>query len=187
MAAGLLADRVVFVTGGSRGIGAAACELMARYGAAVGVNYRTSADRAEEVVARIERDGGRALAVRGDVADREQMARAMDAVRAAFGPINTLVLNASGHSGQFSPRPLVGQSVQGVETLVGEQIRAVLVPCQIALRDMAESGLGCVTVVGSGMSETPVPGFGSLGVAKAAADALVRSLAVELADMTKII
>lgn len=177
---GLLTGRVVFVTGGSRGIGAAAAELMAGHGAAIGVNYRASAEHANAVVDRIAQAGGRAVAVQGDVADRTQLEAAMKTVRDAFGPIDTLVLNASGHSGRFIPTPLADQDVTSVAHLVGEQLHAVLVPIQLALPDMAAHGSGCVVVVGSGMSQAPYPGFGGPSVAKAAADATIRALAVEL-------
>lgn len=176
----LLAGRVVFVTGGSRGIGAATAELMARHGAAVGINYHSSAERAAEVADRITREGGRAITAQGDVADRDQIDRALKTVRDAFGPVDTLVLNASGHSGGFIPGPLTDQPAADLGPFVTEQLAAVLGPCQAALDDLVRSESGTVILVSSGMARTPVPGFGALSAAKAAADAVARTLAVEL-------
>ena len=85
--------RILLITGGSRGIGAATARLAARKGYAVAINYREARDQAEALVAEIERDGGRAMAVQADVASQEQveaMFRAVD----AFGPLAALVNSA---------------------------------------------------------------------------------------------
>ena len=68
-----LEGRIALVTGGSRGIGRAVCEALAAEGAAVGVNYRSGRQQAEEVVSAIESAGGRAVAIQGDVADYDQV------------------------------------------------------------------------------------------------------------------
>ena len=70
-----LAGKVALVTGASRGIGAATAKLLARHGAAVGVNYVTSEACAQAVVAEIEAVGGHATAVRGSVGDPDEVAR----------------------------------------------------------------------------------------------------------------
>ncbi|WP_216329779.1 SDR family oxidoreductase [Deinococcus aestuarii] len=86
--------RVVLITGGSRGIGAATARLAAFQGYAVGVNYRQDAEAAGEVVRDIERAGGRALAVQGDVGREEDVERLFEEVEAGLGRVTALVNNA---------------------------------------------------------------------------------------------
>lgn len=179
----LLDERVALVTGGSRGIGAATSVLLGTHGAAVGVNYRSSAQHAEQVVDKIRQTGSAAVAVQGDVGKEDDVATMVDVVREQLGPIDTLVLNSAGHSGGFTPRPLVEYEMGVVWTMLWEQIHAVFAPCKAALHDMIERQSGCVILVGSGMSSSPQPSMGLLSIAKAAADALARVLALELGPL----
>lgn len=91
----LMNDRVVLITGASRGIGAATAKLLGQHGAAVGVNYYGSEEAAQQVVEAIVSDGGRALAVKADVRDPQQVDAMVQQVSEAFGPIDTLVINAN--------------------------------------------------------------------------------------------
>jgi len=84
----------LLVTGGGRGIGASIALLAAARGYAVGVNYRSNAARAEQVVARIREAGGRAVALPGDTASEDDMARVFDGLQTAFGRLTGLVNNA---------------------------------------------------------------------------------------------
>jgi NAD(P)-dependent dehydrogenase (short-subunit alcohol dehydrogenase family) len=87
-------DRVLLVTGGSRGIGAAVARLAAARGYAVCVNYRSRQDAADAVVAAIATAGGRAAAVQGDVAVEADVVRLFEACDRALGPLSALVNNA---------------------------------------------------------------------------------------------
>lgn len=84
----------ILVTGGSRGIGAAICRLLAAQGYPVAVNYARRADAAEAAVAQIQAAGGRAIAVSGDVAQSDDVTAMFAAAEAALGPIGGLVNNA---------------------------------------------------------------------------------------------
>ena len=84
----------VIITGGSRGIGAACAVRAARAGYAVVASYRDDAHAAAAVVSAIEREGGRALALRADVAEASDVAQLFDAADRAFGPLTALVNNA---------------------------------------------------------------------------------------------
>ena len=87
-------DKVLLVTGGSRGIGAACCLLAARQGWAVAVNYTANSLAADEVVRQIRAAGGRAMAVQADVADETQVLRMFEQVDAKLGRLTGLVNNA---------------------------------------------------------------------------------------------
>ena len=89
-----MTEKVLLVTGGSRGIGAATCRLAAKAGWAVAVNYAANSLAADEVVRAIRADGGRAMAVQADVADEAQVLRMFEQVDAKFGRLAGLVNNA---------------------------------------------------------------------------------------------
>jgi NAD(P)-dependent dehydrogenase (short-subunit alcohol dehydrogenase family) len=87
-------DRVVLITGASRGIGAATARLAAERGFSVAVNYRQNAQAAADVVRDIERAGGRAVAIAADVSSEAEIVRLFDACDRALGPVSALVNNA---------------------------------------------------------------------------------------------
>lgn len=87
-------EKVLLVTGGSRGIGAATCLLAARQGWAVAVNYTANSQAADEVVREIRAIGGRAMALQADVADEGQVLRMFEQVDTHFGRLTGLVNNA---------------------------------------------------------------------------------------------
>lgn len=89
-----MSDKVLLVTGGSRGIGAATCRLAAKAGWAVAVNYSANSLAADEVVRAIRADGGRAMAVQADVVDEPQVLRMFEQIDAKFGRLTGLVNNA---------------------------------------------------------------------------------------------
>jgi 3-oxoacyl-[acyl-carrier protein] reductase len=92
-----LSGKVAIVTGGARDIGAAVVRALARSGASVVVNYASSAERAEALVAEVTAAGGKAVAVRADVTQEADVRRLVDETRAAFGDrIDVLVNNAGG-------------------------------------------------------------------------------------------
>ena len=89
-----MSDKVLLVTGGSRGIGAATARLAAGAGWAVAVNYAANSLAADEVVRAIRADGGRAMAVQADVADEAQVLKMYEHVDAKLGRLTGLVNNA---------------------------------------------------------------------------------------------
>jgi len=87
-------DKVLLITGASRGIGAATARLAARQGYSVCVNYRRDGAAADAVVKDIEARGGRAAAVAADVADEEDVVRLFETCDRTLGPLTGLVNNA---------------------------------------------------------------------------------------------
>jgi NAD(P)-dependent dehydrogenase (short-subunit alcohol dehydrogenase family) len=87
-------DRILLVTGASRGIGRACALLAGRNGWAVGVNYRKDAKAADAVVEAIAKSGGRAVALKGDVAIEADVLRMFDAATKALGPLTAVIANA---------------------------------------------------------------------------------------------
>jgi len=86
--------RTAFITGGSRGIGRAIARRLAVEGCAVGINYLRCREQAETLAAELREADCQAMAVQGDVADREAVTAAIRQVEAAFGPVSVLVNNA---------------------------------------------------------------------------------------------
>jgi 3-oxoacyl-[acyl-carrier protein] reductase len=95
MLAGTIRKKAL-VTGASRGVGAAVSRLLAGRGADVAINFRSKRPRAEAVAEEVKALGAQALLVEGDLTETAQVERMMREVRAAFGHLDLLVLNASG-------------------------------------------------------------------------------------------
>src|SRR3979490_2476944 len=96
-----LKGKVAIVTGASKGIGAGIAKGLAAAGAAVVVNYASSEEGADRVVAEIVKAGGKALAVQGDVAKASDVLRIFAETKRAFGRLDVLVNNAAVY--QFAP------------------------------------------------------------------------------------
>jgi NAD(P)-dependent dehydrogenase (short-subunit alcohol dehydrogenase family) len=86
--------KAVLITGGSRGIGRASARLLGAQGWSVGVNYAQNLAAAEQTAAEVERAGGRALPIPGDVANEADVIAMFDAVQQKFGRLDALVNNA---------------------------------------------------------------------------------------------
>jgi len=170
-------ERVVLVTGASRGIGAAAAKLLGAHGAKVAVNYHTSEQAAHDVVAAIEAAGGRAIAVQADVRRREDVDAMVEAVSAELGPVDTLVINASI---QFPVVPFLEYPWEAFQNKLLGELSAAFHCARAVVPGMVERGTGCIIAVSSGLSRHPGPGFCAHSTAKSGLDAFAKSLALEL-------
>ncbi|AOG06153.1 SDR family oxidoreductase [Bosea sp. RAC05] len=125
---------VLLVTGGSRGIGAAICVMAAQRGYDVAVNYQSAAKAAAEVVAACEAAGAKAVALQGDMAVQDDIARVFADAQAALGPL-THVVNNAGITGPASKlaeadpqtiRTCIDVNVTGAILVAREATRALL-------------------------------------------------------------
>lgn len=127
---------VLLITGGSRGIGAAAAKLAAAQGWAVAVNYVEAKDRAEALVAEIEQSGGRAAAIKADVGDPDRIVPLFDATEKALGKLTGLV-NSAGMVGRSSP--LIDCNPADVIRTVQLNLTGLILSTREGIRRMAKS------------------------------------------------
>lgn len=173
-------DKVVLVTGASRGIGAACAVTLAQAGAAVAVNFLNSREQAERLVREIGAAGGQAMAVQADVRERAAVQRMAAEVIARFGRIDVLVNNANIN---FPIRPFIDLAWEDMESKITGELRALYNCSQAALKDMLPRKEGKLIFVSSTLSRSPGYGFAAHAAAKAAMDSIARVMATELGPL----
>ncbi|MFI8164984.1 SDR family oxidoreductase [Streptomyces sp. NPDC085931] len=172
---GTLDGKVALVTGGSRGIGAAAALRLALEGADVAVGYVRGKEAAEEVVRAVEARGRRAVALRADAADPGEAAGVVNAAAQALGGLDVLVNNA----GVGVLGPLETLSLAEVDRVLAVNVRAVFLASQAAAAIMPEGGR--IITIGSCLAQrVPGPGGTLYAMSKAALTGLTKALAREL-------
>jgi len=171
-----LAGKVALVTGASSGLGARFAEILAANGAAV-VLVARRADRLDAVKSRIEKSGGRAIAVEADVRDRAAMQAAFDAAENAFGTVTILVNNAGiVHSGRA-----VDLAEEDWRRVLATNLDAVFYWAQEAARRMLAAGTGGAIVnIAAVLGFSPDKGVAAYATAKAGVVQLTKALALEL-------
>jgi 3-oxoacyl-[acyl-carrier protein] reductase len=170
-----IAGRVAVVTGGGNGVGRAICIQLARAGAAVWVND-LHGDRAEQVVAEIEAEGGTAHAVVADVADRD----AVPAMVRNTGPVDILVNNAGIPPEGITIKPFVETGPAEWDPLIRLNLAAVLGVTRAYLPAMLERGWGRILTIASDAGRRGERKQAVYGAAKAAAMGFSRGLAAEV-------
>ncbi len=172
-----LQGKVALVTGGSRGIGRAVCLALAAEGAAVGVNYRSGEAQAQEVVTQIEANGGRAVAIPGNVADYADAGKIVEATVAALGGLHILVNNAgiSKDSLIFNMQPEDWQQVMNVNFGGVFNCTKAAIPHFMGQRE------GVIVNVSSVMGQRGWIGEANYAASKGAVNAFTRCCAMEMA------
>ncbi|WP_328395891.1 SDR family oxidoreductase [Nocardia sp. NBC_00416] len=170
--------RVAVVTGGGRGIGAAISRRLAADGFAVAVNYSSSARDAQQLAEEINATGGRATAIRADVADAAQATELITATTAALGAPTVLVNNAgmnlAGSARKQSPRDW--------DRVIGVNLSGAFYCTHAALPEMYEIGWGRIVFVSSPSGgRRPAPGMSAYAAAKAGLVGMTRTMALEVA------
>ncbi len=168
-------NRVAFVTGGGRGIGAATVELLAREGAAVAVAARTG-DEVASVAEGISASGGRAIALVVDVTDERSVAAGFERCREELGPVTILVNNA-GTPGV--PLPVAAMEPAAWRSVFEANVTGAFLCAREALPMMASENWGRIINVSSAAARHPLAGMAAYSASKAALDQLTRVLALE--------
>jgi len=171
----MLKDKVAIVTGASKGIGAAIAEHLAAAGAAVVVNYASSREGADRVVAEIRRQGGKALAVKADVAKQADVERLFAEAKKAFGRLDILVNNA----GVYEFLPIEGVTEEHFHKHFDLNVLGLLLASKEAARHFDAAGGSIINISSAASTLTP-PNASVYAATKAAVDAVTRSLAKEL-------
>ena len=170
-----LDGKVAFITGGSRGIGAAIAKRLARDGADVALTYFSGKERAEQVVRAIEAQGRRGLALRADSADEPALRDAIAAAVAELGRLDVLVNNA----GLAALAPIEQFTMEDFDRTVAVNVRAVFVASQEAARRMTSGGR-ILTIGSVNADRMPFAGGAVYAMSKAAVAGLTRGLARDL-------
>ena len=177
----MAAGKVLLVTGGSRGIGAATARLAARHGWTVAVNYSAQSLAADEVVRAIRAGGGTAISVRADVADEAQVLRMFEHVDAKLGRLTGLVNNAGVVD---RAQPLAEHSLARWRRMFDINVIGTLLCAREAVRRMstAQGGAGgSIVNLSSAAARLGAPNeYVDYAAAKAAIDALTIGLAKEV-------
>jgi enoyl-[acyl-carrier protein] reductase III len=174
-----MTQKVALVTGSSRGIGKATAISLAKEGYDIVINYARSKKSAQETAEQIEALGRKALIVRANVGDVEKIKVLFQEIRNEFGRLDVFVNNAA--SGVL--RPAMELEESHWDWTMNINSKALLFCAQEAAKLMEESGGGKIVSISSLGSIRYLENYTTVGVSKAALEALTRYLAVELAPM----
>ncbi|NMC46018.1 MAG: enoyl-[acyl-carrier-protein] reductase FabL [Chloroflexi bacterium] len=174
----LFAEKIALVTGSGRGIGKAIALQLARQGADIIVNYVRNQEPAEDTAAQVRAMGRKALVVRANIGKLDNLENLFHKVRQEFDGLDIFISNAA--SG-FN-RPALQQRPEGWDHTMNVNARALLFAAQLAVPLMEKRGGGKIVAISSPGSVRVMPEYIAVGASKAALEALVRYLAVELAE-----
>jgi enoyl-[acyl-carrier protein] reductase III len=169
-------NKIALVTGSGRGIGKAIALHFAQHGADVVINFFRNRAPAEETAREVEKLGRRALLVKADVGDLDDLSRLFDEVESGFGSLDIFIHNAaSGYN-----RPAMEQKPKGWDWTMNINARALLFAAQRAVPLMEKRGGGKIVSISSAGSVRVLPDYVVVGASKAALESLTRYLGVEL-------
>jgi len=172
-----LEGKTAFITGGSRGIGAAIAKRLAADGANVAITYTKGADAAASVVKAIERAGRRAIAIQADAADAEAVKAAVEKTVATLGRLDVLVNNA----GTAIPKKFEETTLEEMDRMIDINIRGAFVATQTALMHMTDGGR--IIMIGSCVGERMMtPGLVPYSATKGAIKMFSQGLSREVGN-----
>jgi 3-oxoacyl-[acyl-carrier protein] reductase len=170
-----LKDKVAFVQGGSRGIGAAIVKRLVRDGATVAFTYASSPERAQALVDELKVTAGRALAIQADSADATALQQAVRLAAETFGRLDILVNNA----GVLAMGPVEEFKLEDLDRTLAVNVKSVFVATQEAVRFMREGGR-VVTIGSTNAERMPFAGGAVYAMSKSAIVGLTKGLARDL-------
>jgi 3-oxoacyl-[acyl-carrier protein] reductase len=170
-----LKGKVAIVTGASKGIGAGIAKGLGEAGASVVVNYASSKTDAERVVNEIKQNGGKAIAVQGDVSKAGDVKRLFEETKKEFGALDVLVNNA----GVYEFAPLESITEDGFHRHFNTNVLGIILATREAVKYFGDGG-GSVINIGSVASTMTPPNSVVYTATKGAVDAVTRVLAKEL-------
>jgi len=170
-----LSGKVAVVTGASKGIGAGIAKAFAEEGASVVVNYASSREGADVVVKKIVAEGGKAIAVQGDVSKSEDVKRLFAEAKSAFGKIDILVNNA----GVYQFGTIEEFSEAEFHREFNTNVLGVFLATQEAVKHFGQNG-GNIINISSAATSLDLPTASLYTATKAAVDSITRVLAKEL-------
>jgi 3-oxoacyl-[acyl-carrier protein] reductase len=171
----VFSNKVAFIQGGSRGIGAAIAKRLAKHGAAVALSYMSSPERAAQVVDEIKAAGGSAIAIHADSSDADAVIAAIRQVVTTFGRLDILVNNA----GVLAIAPLADFSLADFDRTLAVNVRSVFVASQEASRHMTAGGR-IINIGSTNAERMPFAGGGPYAMSKSALVGLTKGLAQDL-------
>ncbi len=172
---GKLNNKVAVVTGASKGIGASIAKGLAAEGASVVVNYASSKEGADRVVAEIQQAGGKAVAVHGDVSKSDEVRQIFAETEKAFGRLDVLVNNAAIY--QFAPLGEITE--EQIQKHFDINVKGLILTTQEAVKHFGSEG-GSIINISSTATLMAVPSSTVYTATKSAVDAVTRVLAKEL-------
>src|SRR6516162_10237351 len=170
-----LNGKVAVVTGASKGIGASIAKHLAAEGASVVVNYASSKNGADQVVSEINKNGGKAVAVKADVSKKTEIDQLFAETKKNFGQVDILVNNA----GVYEFLPLEQVTEDHFHKQFNLNVLGLLLASQAAAKQF-DGGGGSIINISSVVSTLAVPEAAVYSGTKGAVDAITRSLASEL-------
>lgn len=165
----------VLVTGGSRGIGAEICKVLASFGLKVWINYRSNPKLADDLKAQIEADGGNAAVVKFDATNEEDFIAAINLIIQSDGELSYLVNNA----GITNDKLALRMSVDDFNDVIDANLKSAFIGCKEALKVMSKKRFGSVVNVASIVGEMGNAGQTNYSASKGGMIAMSKSFAKE--------
>ncbi|MFD1002719.1 SDR family NAD(P)-dependent oxidoreductase [Ohtaekwangia kribbensis] len=170
-----LTNKVAVVTGASKGIGSEIAKGLAAEGAAVVVNYASAREGAEKVVDEIVKNGGKAIAVKGNVSQQADVDQIFNEARKAFGGVDILVNNA----GVYQFTPIEDVTVEEFNRQFNTNVLGLLLVTQGAVKQFGDKG-GSIINISSTVTRITPPGSSIYTATKGAVDSITQVLSKEL-------
>lgn len=169
-----LPGRVAIVTGGSGGIGSAVATRLAAEGLQVVVQFSGSKDKADEVVKGVQAAGSEAIAVKGDVAEPEEMATLFSEATQQFGGVDVII-----HTAGIMPlAPIAEMDLETFDSIQRVNVRGTFVLCQLAAQQLRPGG--AIINFSTSITRLATPSYGAYAASKGAVEALTLILAREM-------